>query len=77
MPLASTVPVHNTVPVGEAVTVTNPPGVPLPEKVGVVSLNVGPGVSVVIAALVLLTLNRREAAGPIFPAASVDATMSV
>ena len=71
LPFPSTVPVHSTVPVGEVVTVTKPPGVPVPVKVGVVSLTTLPVEGIEIVGVVLLTLNGREADGPVLPPASV------
>ena len=70
-PLASAVVVQRTVPVGCAVTVTWLPGVPVPVKVGVVSLITLPAVGAVIEGETLLMLNARVAGGLELPAASL------
>jgi hypothetical protein len=76
-PPASIVAVQSTGPLGCCVTVTVPPGVPVPVNVGVVSLMGEPAVGDVMLDAVLLTVNGVVVVGPVLPAGSVAVVASV
>ena len=77
LPLALIVVVHTAVPVGDVVTVTWPPGVPVPVKVGAVVLTTLLGVGPVIEGETLLIANVRVAGELTLPAASLAVATTV
>ena len=77
LPPVPIVVVHSTVPVGAVVTVTCPPGVPVPVKVGMVLLTTLPGVGPVIAGETLLIANVLVVGGLTLPAASLAVATTV
>ena len=77
LPLLLIVVVHTAVPVGDVVTVTRPPGVPVPVNVGVVLETTLLGVGPVNEGVTLLMLNVREVGVLTLPAASFAVASTV